>query len=277
MFMGLKDAQAAHRTQIMGILNVTPDSFFDGGRFAVPERARAAAEAMIEDGADWLDVGAESSRPGAAPISAEEEWARLAPVLDGLAGLDVALSVDTYRASTAKAALARGVRMINDISALRMDPAMGEVIAEADCEVVLMHMQGTPQTMQQAPRYTDVVAELCAFFEERLGAATACGIREERIWLDPGFGFGKSVAHNLTVLRELAVFKQFGRPLLLGTSNKSTIGTVLDLPVDERMEGTAATVAIGIWNGADGVRVHDVRSMARVARMTDALKGGRHG
>jgi len=265
------------RTQIMGILNITPDSFYGGSRFTVPEQARAAAEAMLADGADWLDIGAESSRPGADPVSPEEEWHRLAPILEGLAGLGAALSVDTYRADTARKALAAGATMINDISALRMDPAMAETVAEAGCKVVLMHMQGVPKTMQEAPRYNDVVAEVCAFFEERLAAAAAAGIREEHIWLDPGFGFGKTVEHNLELLRSLGTFRRFGRPLLLGTSNKSTIGTVLDLPVDERTEGTAATVAIGIWNGADAVRVHDVRAMARVARMTDALAGGRHG
>ena len=165
-------------------------------------------------------------------------------------------------------------RSINDISALRIDPELAGVVADGGCEVVLMHMQGTPATMQQEPQYDDLIADICAFFEERLTAAVKAGIREDRIWLDPGFGFGKTVAHNLRLIRELAAFKRFGRPVLLGTSNKSTLGKVLDLPVEGRMEGTAATSAIGIWNGADAIRVHDVRTMARVARMTDALVGG---
>lgn len=268
--------RAFARTQIMGILNVTPDSFYDGGRFAAPECAGAAAAEMAAMGADWIDMGAESSRPGAQPIGAEAEWARLEGPLEAVLerGLAARISVDTYRAETAAKVLSRGAHMINDISALRMDPELAGVVADAGCEVVLMHMQGTPETMQQEPRYDDFIADICAFFEERLTAAVKAGIREERIWIDPGFGFGKTVAHNLHLIRELAAFRRFGRPILLGVSNKSTIGAVLDVPVTERLEGTAATNAIGIWNGADALRVHDVRTMARVARMTDALMGG---
>lgn len=266
---------AMKRTQIMGVMNVTPDSFFDGGRHGEPAVARAHAEAMVRDGADWIDVGGESSRPGAAPVGPDEELQRVVPVLEALADLAVPRSIDTYRAATARAALAHGATMVNDISALRMDPAMAGVIAETGCACVLMHMQGTPETMQQAPEYGDIVSDICAFFEERIAFAIQAGIREEQIWLDPGFGFGKTVDHNLELLRRFAEFQQFGRPLLSGTSNKSTIGTVLDLPVEERMEGTAATVAVSIYNGADMVRVHDVRAMARVARMTDAIRRGR--
>ena len=267
-------APGRRRTQIMGILNVTPDSFYDAGRIQDAETARAIAEHMCRDGADWLDVGGESSRPGAAPVGLDEELRRVLPVIEALHDLPARISVDTYRAETARRALAAGAAMINDITALRGDPEMAAVAAESGSPCVLMHMLGSPMTMQRDPQYNDVVADLCAFFEERLGAAVRAGIREEQIWLDPGFGFGKTVAHNLELLRRLHEFKQFGRPVLAGTSNKSMIGTVLGLPVNERIEGTAATVAAAIMNGADCVRVHDVRAMARVARMTDAIVAG---
>lgn len=266
------------QTQIMGIINITPDSFYDGGACLAPAGAIARARAMRAEGADWIDLGAESSRPGAEAIGLEEELRRLLPVLEALAPETAQLpriSVDTVRAETARRALAFGAAMINDISALRADPAMAEVIAASGCQCVLMHMQGTPRTMQTAPKYDDVVDDLCAFFEERLRFCEAAGIRKEQLWLDPGFGFGKTVAHNLEILRRLREFARFGLPLLVGTSNKSTIGAVLGgLPPSERSEGTAATVAVAIYNGASAVRVHEVRAMARVARMTDAIIHG---
>jgi dihydropteroate synthase len=262
------------KTLVMGVLNVTPDSFFDGGRYLKPDVARARAEAMVREGADWIDVGGESSRPGSDPVDGAEERRRLLPVIEGLSALGRPVSVDTYRAETARRALSLGAAMINDISALRADPEMAETVAAGGCDCVLMHMIGTPKTMQASPRYNDVVSEICAFFEERIGAALRAGIAEDRLWLDPGFGFGKTVSHNLTLLRRLDVFKQFGRPVLIGTSNKSTIGAVLDLPPDDRFEGTAATVAIAIMKGADAVRVHEVGAMARVARMSDAIMQG---
>jgi dihydropteroate synthase len=261
----------------MGVLNVTPDSFYDGGRFAAPDAARQHAEELVREGADWLDLGAESTRPGSESIDLDEELRRLLPALAAIGRIGIPISVDTYRAETARRALALGAHMINDITALQGDPEMPEVVAESGCLCVLMHMRGTPKTMQDAPVYEDVVDDVCAFFEERLRAVTAQGVREERIWLDPGFGFAKTVEHNLELLRRLDAFKRFGRPVLVGTSNKSTIGRVLGLPTAERMEGTAATVAIAIWNGADAVRVHDVRAMKRVARMSDAIANGRTG
>jgi len=264
---------AGARTLIMGACNVTPDSFYDGGKYSGPSAAVGHVQRLAEDGADIIDIGGESSRPGAEPVTAGEEQARIFPVLDRLAGARVKLSLDTYHAETARGALARGVRMINDITALRGDPDMATVIAEAGCDCVMMHMQGDPKSMQDAPRYNDVVDDVCAFFEERMAYATMNGIREHRIWLDPGFGFGKTVGHNMALLRRLGEFRRFGRPVLIGTSNKSTIGAVLDLPVEERLEGTAATVAAAILNGADAIRVHDVKSMKRVAAMADAIAG----
>jgi dihydropteroate synthase len=256
---------------IMGVMNITPDSFYDGGDLCDPAAARTRALQLIQDGATLLDIGGESSRPGAAPLTPEEEWARVGPVFEQLQGLAVPRSVDTYHAATARQALALGASVVNDITALRGDPAMAEVVAEAGCTCVLMHMQGTPQTMQAAPFYDDIIDDICRFFEDRLDAALRAGIDEDQIWFDPGFCFGKSVAHNLTILNRLDTFRRFGRPILVGTSNKSTIGAVLDLPVKERGEGTAATVAAAVLRGADAVRVHDVRGMTRVVRMTEAI------
>lgn len=266
--------RAQQRVLVMGVVNLTPDSFFDGGQFETPQRAVDHAHRLIDEGADVLDLGAESSRPGATPLSEDEEWLRLVPVLEMLAEAPVPISVDTYHASTARRALDAGATLINDISALRHDPEMASCMATAGCPCVLMHMQGTPKTMQTAPVYGDVVAEIMAFFEERIDAALAAGMAREQIWLDPGFGFGKSVAHNLTVLRELARFQQFELPVLIGTSNKSTVGAVLNVDVQDRTEGTAATVAASVLHGVQCVRVHDVRAMARVVRMTEAILHG---
>jgi dihydropteroate synthase len=264
----------AGETLIMGVLNVTPDSFSDGGLFISVDAAVTHARAMIGDGANAVDVGGESSRPGAEPLDPREEQDRVLPVLEQLAANNVPFSIDTYHADTARRAIALGAGMVNDITALRGDPAMAEVVAEAGCACVLMHMLGMPRTMQQSPQYDDVVDDIRRFFEERIRSATKLGIREDALWLDPGFGFGKTPQHNLELLRRLSEFKKFGRPILIGTSNKSTIGAVLNVSVEDRTEGTAATVAIAIANGADAVRVHDVKRMARVAKMTDAIVRG---
>ena len=266
------DWPAAH-TLVMGIVNATPDSFSDGGLIAGPTAAFERATAMRADGAHMLDIGGESSRPGADPVSVEMECARVLPVIEALRPLGMPLSIDTYHADTARRALTAGAGMVNDITALRGDPAMADVVAAADCDCVLMHMRGSPRTMQDNPRYEDVIDDICAFFEERIEFAVGHGIAEDAIWLDPGFGFGKTPEHNLAILRRLEEFTRFGRPILVGTSNKSTIGAILDTPVDDRAEGTAATIAIAIANGASCVRVHDVRAMARVAKMTDAIIG----
>jgi dihydropteroate synthase len=258
----------------MGVLNITPDSFYAHSRASLEEVARRARQ-MLEHGADWIDIGGESSRPGAEPVEVEEEVRRVIPAVEAAAALAAKISVDTYHAETARRALAAGALMINDITALRGDPAMAEVVAGAGCECVLMHMLGTPQTMQREPRYNDVVDDICAFFEERIAFAQQEGIARERLWLDPGFGFGKTVSHNLEMLRRLEEFNRFGLPVLIGTSNKSTIGRVLGgLPPEERTEGTAATMAVAVMKGAAGVRVHDVRAMARVVRMTEAILHG---
>jgi dihydropteroate synthase len=279
--MAMADALGlvGRRTLVMGVLNCTPDSFYDGGRYARDEAALTQGHRLVEDGADIIDVGGESSRPGAEPVLPEVEWRRIAPAVDSLAVAGAAISVDTYHADTAWRAVTAGAGMINDITALQGDPAMADVVAEAGCAVVLMHMQGTPETMQRHPRYNDVVDDITAFLEARIAFAVERGIREDRIWVDPGFGFGKSVEHNLEVLRRLGAFRRLGRPVLIGTSNKSTIGKVLDdAPPDARDDGTAATVAVAIAHGADAVRVHNVGTMTRVARMADAIMGrGDHG
>ena len=260
-------------TAVMGIVNVTPDSFFDGGRYATFERAAAHARELAEAGADIIDIGGESSRPGAEPLTPAEELQRVLPVVRAAASLQTPVSIDTYHASTAEACVAAGAAMVNDITALRGDPEMAGLVASSGVDCVLMHMQGDPKTMQSNPSYTDVVDDIRAFFDERMAYAVAQGISERRIWLDPGFGFGKTVAHNLELLRRLGELAALGRPILAGTSNKSMIGAVRNAPVDDRDAGTAATVAVAIANGARAIRVHNVRMMARVARMTDAIYG----
>ena len=262
----------------MGVLNAAPNSFFPDSIVKDAKEALARAGEMVLHGADILDIGGESSQPGAKPISPDEERERVLPIIEALEPLDARISVDTCHAETARLAISLGADMVNDITALRGDSEMAGVIADTDIDCVLMHMKGVPETMQHQPVYDDVIEEILAFFEARVAFAVDAGISEERIWLDPGFGFGKTVEHNLTILARLKVFTKLGFPVMIGTSNKSTIGAVLDLPVEDRMEGTAATVALAIQNGADCVRVHDVLPMARVAKMTDAVtRGSFHG
>lgn len=277
----LDTARAGRRTLIMGILNVTPDSFSDGGRFFAPEAALAHAAQMVEEGADLLDIGGESTRPAtfasAAPLEAEEEMRRILPIVEAVSERmpEVPLSVDTYKAAVARRAVEAGAAMINDISALRADPEMAATVAALGVPVCLMHLLGLPMAIPQRPVYTDVVQEVRAHLQERAEAAQTAGIPAEKIVLDPGIGFGKTILHNLELLRRLRELATLPYPLLLGTSRKSTIGKVLgDLPPEERLEGTAATVALSIANGAAIVRVHDVKEMARVARMSDAIVRG---
>jgi len=264
--------ELGRRTLIMGILNVTPDSFSDGGLFAKVEAAVEHAENMVAQGADIIDVGGESSRPGADTVSVEAEKARVLPVIERLVGtVEVPVSIDTYKSSVARDALSMGACIVNDITALRGDPDMASVVAEAGAPVILMHMKGTPKDMQLDPHYDSLISEITSFLRTRIQAAIDAGIPQNQIIIDPGIGFGKKVEHNLEIIRRLREFKSLGKPILIGTSRKSFIGKVLGLSTDDRLEGTAATIAVAIANGADIVRVHDVKEAARVVRMTDAI------
>ncbi|MCS7032460.1 MAG: dihydropteroate synthase [Phycisphaerae bacterium] len=262
---------------VMGILNITPDSFSDGGRHLDPASAVATAEEMARHGAALIDLGAESTRPGATPVPAEEQIRRLAPVLDLLSSRlpNVVLSVDTTDAKVAEFALRHGVRFVNDISAGRHDPRMFPLIAEYQAAVCLMHMQGTPLTMQVNPVYGDVVAEVKEFLRTRVIEAEKSGIPPHRIVIDPGIGFGKTLEHNLALLKHLGEFRALGRPILIGTSRKGFIGRITGVADPVRREyGTAATVAWSVTNGASIVRVHDVEPMMQVIKVTLALLRG---
>lgn len=259
------------KTHVMGILNVTPDSFSDGGEYLDPESAVARGMAMVAEGVDFIDVGGESSRPGSEPVTVEEELRRVIPVVERLAAeVDVPISIDTWKSEVARHALGAGASMVNDISAMTMDPDMTAVVAESADGVVLMHMKGTPRSMQEHPEYDDVVMEVRSFLAERARAAEKAGIGQ--IMIDPGIGFGKTVDHNVTLMARLRDLCDLGFPVLVGPSRKSFIGSILGLPPDQRFEGTAAAVAACILNGASLVRVHDVRAMVRVARITDAIR-----
>ena len=264
-----------HNTVVVCILNATPDSFSDGGVHLDPGRAAEAAVAMVEAGAGMLDLGAESTRPGATPVPADEERRRLLPVLRTVRGaVRVPLSVDTTKADVARAALDAGADVVNDTSAGRADPAMLALCAAADVPIVLMHMQGTPATMQARPRYADVVAEVAAFLAERAAAARAAGVAADAIVLDPGIGFGKTGEHNLFLLRRLDLLGKLGYPLMVGVSRKGFIGEVLGgRATGERLFGTAAATALAVAGGARLVRVHDVGPIRDVVRMTEAVLG----
>ena len=258
---------------VMGILNVTPDSFSVGGRFTQLEAAVAQGIAMARDGAAIIDVGGESTRPGSDRVSLDEELARVLPVIERLrAETSAVVSIDTYKAEVARQALAAGAALVNDVSALRMDPAMVEVVAETGAPAILMHMQGEPKTMQQDPHYDDVVDDVRAFLEERMGFALARGVDEEQLLIDPGIGFGKTVAHNLVLLRGLARLKELGRPLVLGASRKRFLGAILGAEPGGRLIGTVASTVIGLMNGADVVRAHDVRENFEALRVVLALR-----
>lgn len=256
----------------MGILNVTPDSFSDGGCYLDVEQAVAHAELMVAEGATLIDIGGESSRPGASAVSINEELARILPAIRAIVDtVDVLLSVDTYKAEVARHTLEAGAHLINDITALRGDPAMAAVVSEMEAGLILMHMKGTPRMMQQAPQYHDVVSEICDSLQKSIEIAESQGISADRIIIDPGIGFGKTIEHNIEILKRLREFQMLHKPLLIGTSRKSFIGNILNLPVTERVEGTTATVCWAITHGVDIVRVHDVKANVRAAQMTDAL------
>lgn len=266
----------ARRPLVCGILNVTPDSFSDGGRFANLTAATDHVRELISEGADLIDIGGESTRPGSSPVGSAEQIRRILPVLRELRDLDIALSIDTTRADVAEAALDGGASIVNDISAGRDDAAMLPLIARRGASAILMHMQGTPATMQLDPRYADVTKEVANFLRERAKVAIEAGIARDRILLDPGIGFGKSEGHNLTILREMRslVDSLDGRPVVVGTSRKGFIGTITGEPIAQRRGfGTAATVAWAIEHGASIVRVHDVGPMKQVVRMIEAIQG----
>ncbi|MBI5026693.1 MAG: dihydropteroate synthase [Nitrospirae bacterium] len=261
------------KTYIMGVLNVTPDSFSDGGLYLNKERAVEHALRLVEEGADIIDVGGESTRPGSDPVPLEEELRRVLPVIESIAKkVNVPISIDTYKASVARAAISSGASIVNDISGLRFDPDMPGVIAKAGVPVVIMHIKGTPRDMQLNPSYDALIPEIMDYFNYSIKIAMNAGIPEDLIIIDPGIGFGKTVEHNLEIIKRLGEFSSIKKPILIGPSRKSFIGKVLgDLPVNERLEGTAAAVAIAILNGANIIRVHDVKAMARVAKVADAI------
>jgi dihydropteroate synthase len=262
----------ATRPLIMGVVNVTPDSFYDGGRYTLPELAIAHAMELIQQGADIIDIGGESTRPGADPVAEHEELARVIPVVEGLARqVTTPISVDTTKSQVATCALESGASIINDVSALREDPAMASVIAHSNAAVVLMHMQGTPQTMQQSPQYLDVGSDVLQFLDERVQTAIQAGIARTNIILDPGFGFGKLVSHNLDLLKQLSSFLVLNCPLLVGLSRKGFIGNVVGKSVEHREWGTAAAVALAVDRGAHIIRVHDVAMTIDVVKMAAAL------
>jgi dihydropteroate synthase len=270
--IGGVDFDFRSRTHVMGILNITPDSFSDGGRFFDPASAVAQGIRMVEQGADILDIGGESTRPGSDPVSPAEEIRRVIPVIETLRDkTNVPLSIDTWKAEVAEAALGAGATIVNDISALTMDGRMMDMVARHGATAVLMHMKGTPKTMQLAPHYENVLTEVYDFLMGRVRESRNHGI--SHVIVDPGVGFGKQLDHNLQLMRGLNTFVRLGCPLLVGPSRKSFIGTLLNLPVGERMEGTAAAVTACILRGANIIRVHDVKEMKRVAVIADALKG----
>ncbi|MDH7499378.1 MAG: dihydropteroate synthase [candidate division NC10 bacterium] len=262
------------KTALMGVLNITPDSFSDGGRFLDPKQAIAHGARLIEEGSDLLDLGGESTRPNSEPISPQEELQRILPPLRSLVKMGVPISVDTYKPEVARVVLQEGACLINDISGLRFHPSLADLIASAGAGLVIMHMKGTPKDMQKDPHYDCLMEEVFSYFQEGIALAESSGVRPEGILIDPGIGFGKTVAHNLTLLRRLREFKSLGKPILIGPSRKSFIGKILDLPVEERLEGTAAAVAWAACHGASMVRVHDVKEMKRVTAMIDALRDG---
>jgi dihydropteroate synthase len=259
------------RTLVMGIVNVTPDSFYDGGHHLQRDAALVHAHQLIQEGADLLDIGGESTRPGAQSISMQEELDRIMPVIEGLQGAPVPLSVDTYKPEVMRSALAAGVSMINDINALQQPDALA-ALAASDAAVCLMHKQGPPQTIQQ-PHYQDVVAEVLQFLHSRISSVQKAGIARERIMVDPGFGFDKTLAHNLSLLRRLDEFSVLGVPLLAGISRKSMLGTITGKDVEHRVHASVAAALLAVMRGACMVRVHDVSATVDALKILNAVKG----
>lgn len=259
----------------MGIVNITPDSFSDGGLFFDPDLAVTHALKLVDEGADIIDVGGETTKPGSKPISEKEESARVIPVVERLSEMiDVPISIDTYKSAVAKRAIDAGAEMINDISALRFDPDMKVTAAKYDVPIVLMHMKGTPLNMQKDPRYESLISEIINYLRESIEIAKRAGIDPDRIIIDPGIGFGKSIkkGHNLEIIKRLSEFRTLGKPVLIGPSRKAFIGEILGADITEREEGTAAAVSAAVLNGANIVRVHNVGMVKRVVKVIDAVK-----
>ena len=270
-----KEIDLAARTYVMGILNVTPDSFYDGGRFNEPEKAVEHGVELAAEGADFIDIGAESTRPGAGPVEPLEQLARLLPVVRRLVKrVRVPISVDTASARVAAAALAEGAALVNDVTALAGDTKMAPVVARAGVPCVVMHMRGRPRTMQRNPRYRDLMGEIVTYLAGAVERAVKAGIERSQVIVDPGIGFGKLLQHNLEILRRLRELKSLGLPVLVGPSRKSFIGQVLDLPAPERLEGTLAACVVAARNGANILRVHDVRAVRRALRLAAAIDSG---
>jgi dihydropteroate synthase len=262
------------RSYVMGILNVTPDSFSDGGRYLRADDAVEHGLELAAEGADFLDVGAESTRPGALPVSAREELTRLRPVLRRLRRqLKIPISVDTHKSATARACLDEGADMVNDITGLRGDPLLAQVVAKAGIPCIIMHIKGKPQTMQRRPRYRNLMAEVCSFLSGGLDRAVRAGIKRCQVVVDPGIGFGKTVEHNFTIIRRLSELKSLGQPIMAGPSRKSFIGKTLDLPPEERLEGTIAACVLAAANGANILRVHDVEQVRRALIVAGRIFG----
>ncbi|MDA2934937.1 dihydropteroate synthase [Acidobacteria bacterium AH-259-D05] len=267
-----KKLELGRRTRVMGVVNITPDSFFDGGRFLERSQAIERCLELAEKGADILDLGGESSRPGAQPVSSEEELNRILPVLQEVRKkVSILISVDTYKAAVAQEAFKEGADLVNDISAFRFDSQLPQVIRKWDAAVVLMHMRGTPESMQEIPASEDILGEIQMDLQAAVSKAAEIGISKERIVIDPGIGFGKTVEDNCRILNQLSFLKAFDLPLLVGTSRKKFLGKILNLPPQERIWGSAASIAISIMQGAHIVRLHDVKEMNQVAQITDAI------
>jgi dihydropteroate synthase len=268
------DLDLTRKTHVMGILNVTPDSFSDGGMHFDRQTAIDCGLQMTDDGADLIDIGGESTRPGSAPVPLEEELRRTIPVIEGLSNkVSVPISIDTYKAMVARKALEAGASMVNDISGLRFDPDMPGVVASGKVPVVMMHIKGRPRDMQQNPTYAALIPEILDYFRISIRLARKFGIPDQMMILDPGIGFGKTFDHNLEILNNLEQFTLLEKPLLVGPSRKAFLGNILgDAPASERLEGTAAAVAVSVMKGANIVRVHDVKEMAKVAKVVDAIR-----
>ena len=274
--MPFKFPQPGEEALVMGIINLSPDSFYGESRCKTVEQALSTAEGMLEEGADILDIGAESSRPGSVPISFQEEIDRLLPVLIKLAEVsNIPISVDTYKSMVAHEVLQAGASIINDITGLQRSEEMAQTISRFHAGVILMHMQGSPETMQDHPQYDDVVTNIFDYLQESIAIAVTAGIRPEKIAIDPGIGFGKTDAHNLLILKNLNRLQELSKPVLLGVSRKSLIGNILNVPIEERLEGSLAATVFGLTQGASIIRTHDVRATRQAVKVAEAIMKGR--